>query len=513
MSKNSKDDTKDHKLKNFYFTSVKKKLLISILLVSSITTTILTGISFYLDYSEEMDILENSFEHIKLSSLPTLREALWSENTKDVINHVESLLRITDVVKAVVVDENGEIIYQGINKNGDTRYLVSKAYKLTRKSNDNIFEVGILRVTATKANIYYRLKRKLLYFFFSQGVKTFLVSFLMLLIFSHFVTGHLIKIVSYLNDFNLASTEIKEPLKFINKNKGSSDELDMLASSVNDLCKVIVTNNMANQSKLVSKDKEIENQKSNALNSARLASLGEMACNMAHEINNPLAIISLYSDKIKTQAKKDMTDLEKIKKSNIIIKETVYRIKNIIDGLKNVSRDAENDPYRPCSVGEIINDVFSICSEKLRSKGVNLEKTYTDVEPTDTIECRQVQIGQVLLNLVNNAFDAIVKTSSPWIRTEIKNCGSSIEISVIDSGMGIPENIQHKILEPFFTTKEIGAGTGLGLSISSKIIKEHNGEFFLDRKDSHTKFTIILPRVASVEQKRKVIVLNKKKVS
>jgi signal transduction histidine kinase len=106
---------------------------------------------------------------------------------------------------------------------------------------------------------------------------------------------------------------------------------------------------------------------------------------------------------------------------------------------------------------------------------------------------RPSQVSQVVLNLINNSADAIEGSPNPWIIVDVVATGTSLFLSIMDSGKGIPEEIAKKIMNPFFTTKEVGKGTGLGLSIGKGIIEGHGGKLYLDRNSPHTKFIIELP--------------------
>ena len=109
------------------------------------------------------------------------------------------------------------------------------------------------------------------------------------------------------------------------------------------------------------------------------------------------------------------------------------------------------------------------------------------------IECRSVQISQVVLNLLNNASDAVRSLPSRQIHISAFERAGDAFIQVEDSGPGVPENIATRIFEPFFTTKEVGQGTGLGLSIAKGIIDDHHGEISVDR-ENRSRFTIRLPK-------------------
>jgi PAS domain S-box-containing protein len=208
-------------------------------------------------------------------------------------------------------------------------------------------------------------------------------------------------------------------------------------------------------------------------NSSRMMALGEMASGIAHEINNPLAILKgkvgllvkkLVKENIKTEVyEKDVETLDR----------TVNRINKIVRGLSMYSRkhNAE-DSFDKADVKVIIEDTLSLCIEKFRISGVEL---ITDNLQSITIDCRPAQISQVITNLLNNSFDAIQGYEKKWIKLELVKEEDFVHIYVKDCGPGIRKDIADKIMQPFFTTKEVGKGTGLGLSISSGIAEMHGG--------------------------------------
>ena len=101
----------------------------------------------------------------------------------------------------------------------------------------------------------------------------------------------------------------------------------------------------------------------------------------------------------------------------------------------------------------------------------------------------------MLLNILNNSFDAIQSLPTKWIRIDVFSADDRLQLSVTDSGQGIPREVSDRMHEPFFTTKDVGKGTGLGLSISKGIIEDHDGSLTYDRKSPHTRFVIELPAV------------------
>ncbi len=237
---------------------------------------------------------------------------------------------------------------------------------------------------------------------------------------------------------------------------------------------------------------QLETTKAKSLASAKLASLGEMAGGVAHEINNPLAIISMNAAQLKELIDEPDVSKEELKQFVEKIQKTTMRIDRIVKGLKSFARGGELDPFIPTSMKAIVENTLELCSEKLKKHSVELRlKNILDV----SIECRESQIGQVLLNLISNGVDAIDKLPEKWIEIELKDLDGYVVLDVTDSGKGIPDEAVEKIMQPFFTTKEVGKGTGLGLSISKGIIESHKGRFRLDRKCANTKFSILLPKL------------------
>ncbi len=236
---------------------------------------------------------------------------------------------------------------------------------------------------------------------------------------------------------------------------------------------------------------ELENQKAKSIQSSKMASLGEMAGGMAHEINNPLTIIRGFTSRILQNLETQSVDFKEIKRCGNKILNTTERMNKIIKGLKSFSRDGSSDDLKNERIEDIINETLEFCSERFKSHGVEL--TLPKNHLGTMLFCRKTEISQVLLNLLNNAFDATQGTPVRKVSIDIKKHSNHVEISVEDTGLGIPKEIREKIMQPFFTTKEVGKGTGLGLSISREIIRRHNGDFQIDPHSEKTRFIISLP--------------------
>ena len=230
----------------------------------------------------------------------------------------------------------------------------------------------------------------------------------------------------------------------------------------------------------ISGQKEKEALEKQILQSDRLATIGSLAAGVAHEINNPLANISLYSQML--MKKKDKTINSKLK----IIFDESNRAANISKSLLEFARQSE-PKLTNANINLEIEKALAILGHELKNI-----KLVTLLENIPLILIDVEQIKQVLINLISNSIQAIEKNGEIRIKTFIRN--NFLNISISDNGCGIqPENIS-KIFDPFFTTKGLGEGTGLGLSICYGIIKRHNGSIDVESEvGSGTTFTIKLP--------------------
>lgn len=243
---------------------------------------------------------------------------------------------------------------------------------------------------------------------------------------------------------------------------------------------------------------KVVDQSQKLLYSSKMSSLGEMAGGLAHEINNPLAIISMRAQKLQ-----DGLESGKLKPQDALelaqqIETTCLRINKIVRGLRAFSRDGSHDPMIEENLSSILADTIDLCAESLRSKGIVLQ---VKCEPHLSLECQPVQISQVLLNLIMNARDAIQGEKDKWIRIECSDLMEHLLIRVTDSGHGIAPATRDQMMLPFFTTKGVGEGTGLGLSICKGIVEQHQGQIVYNPDAENTQFLVSLPKKQNRKKK------------
>jgi signal transduction histidine kinase len=232
-------------------------------------------------------------------------------------------------------------------------------------------------------------------------------------------------------------------------------------------------------------------QKSRAEYAAKMATIGQMAGTIAHEINSPLTIIHLSAEQMSRSLNSPVIPTEQLHSQISKIQKTTERIAGIIRGLLSLSRDGSRDPFLRFRLDLAMEDTLSFCREKFKNAQIELK---LDHFPELEIEGREISLSQVFLNLLTNAFDASCGKKNSWIRVELKDLGTQAEVSVENSGELIAPEIRQKIFAPFFTTKKMGQGTGLGLSISKGIVEDHSGSLEIDEDNKFTRFVVRLPK-------------------
>ncbi len=484
--------------------SLSKKILVLIFLISSFVTLVVTVIQLAFDYHQDVSLLEQNLTLIHTTQVPGLSRSLWNLDEHQTRIQLQSLLNIPGVKYVDIVTEKGANISMGDQQDFSTLRTVKKEFALSYRKGSDLISLGSLRVVASLEHVFYKLFNKIFVIFFTQLVKTFCVSFLIYLVIQKIVTRHLIKITKYLKNFNVENRP--RELRLDRNDTDSPDELDILTNSINDLRTSLLSSydSLSRFSeeleKMVQEKTElVVGQRQKLEYAAKMKSLGEMAGGIAHEINNPLAIIQLNAEQLSNSLKKKDVGTEVLEKNAEMIIRTTERIAKIIRGLKFFARDDSHEAFTKVSLKDLFQDTLSLCAERLKNRGVQLR--VASMEEKIEFEGQPIHLSQVLINLISNAYDAVQSSEEKWIALDYKIEGDQLVVSISDSGPGVPEDIRDKIMQPFFTTKEVGKGTGLGLSISQGIMKAHQGDLFLDVYSRHTRFVLRFPFI----QKKRLI--------
>ncbi|MFO0597995.1 MAG: ATP-binding protein [Myxococcaceae bacterium] len=240
----------------------------------------------------------------------------------------------------------------------------------------------------------------------------------------------------------------------------------------------------------LTKMRELERQ---VIQAEKLASLGQLAASVVHEINNPMTAVSTYADALwqraRTAPNADPADVDKYKR----IVDNSERVLRFTRDLVSYARPAQEKPEL-VQLNTVLEKAISFCDHVLHKHGVKLEKQFQPVP--DFMAVRQ-NLVQVFVNLITNACHATPSGGKVTVTTTVD--GDQAKVSVADTGSGISPETQARIFEPFFTTKPDGKGTGLGLSIVQGIMESHGGSISVKSEvGKGTEFTLTLPMVKPV---------------
>jgi len=233
--------------------------------------------------------------------------------------------------------------------------------------------------------------------------------------------------------------------------------------------------------------RELEQAQQRLVASARLASVGELSAGVAHELNNPLGTILLHSHALL----KELPEDDPVRQDLELVVGEATRCRNIVRGLLNFARESHVSKA-PTDIEALIAELISVISPQAREAGIELRTEIPPDLPKAVVDSDQIR--QMLINLVQNAMDAVKQDGEVLVRTRHDAANEAIEIAVADNGCGIPKEVQDKLFTPFFTTKEPGHGTGLGLAMVYGAVKIHAGDITVDSEPGRgSTFTVSLP--------------------
>ena len=254
----------------------------------------------------------------------------------------------------------------------------------------------------------------------------------------------------------------------------------------------------------ISEQKRLERslEKERALGAQRNEVLARLSSGLAHEIKNPLAIIHARASDLEEMAEDgEPLPAEEVTRTCRSIVQTSDRALRILRGVAAMARVGTHDPMADADVAAMVRQTVELVEGRYKVSGIRLETEVPAGLPK--LECREVQISQVLVNLLNNAFDAVEgdARSERWVRVVVsvqpgaqhENHIDRLQISVIDGGPGVAPEHRERLMQTFFTTKAMGAGIGIGLSVSRTIAEDHGGQLELRDCEGHTCFRLTLP--------------------
>ncbi len=222
--------------------------------------------------------------------------------------------------------------------------------------------------------------------------------------------------------------------------------------------------------------------------------LAKMAASMAHEINNPIFSIQGDVHMFRSMLIDGRVDKEKSLKIIDQIEQKLVRVSKIVRGVSSYARKKKDQDMEIVEFKSVLNDSLAFCSSRIRDEKIEL---ITVLENDLHVRCYPIQLMQVSNNLLVNSLDSLISESQKKILIRARSIGKVLEVLFCDSGKGVEPELEFRIFEPFFSTKDPYMGTGLGLSISRSIAQEHGGSLFYDRREIdgevYSCFVLILP--------------------
>ncbi|MGC1403979.1 MAG: ATP-binding protein [Thermodesulfobacteriota bacterium] len=227
---------------------------------------------------------------------------------------------------------------------------------------------------------------------------------------------------------------------------------------------------------------------------AKLATLGELAASIAHELNNPLATISLRIELLKTQLPPDSPQQKGLE----IVEQEIERMSNLVSSLLEFGRRGERH-FSSVDLREELEKTIELVKFHLSKQNIRVQKEFFPGLPL--VQADRQQLRQIFLNLMTNACDAMANGGTLTIRTNLQkkeNQESKVAIEFADTGVGIPPEDLSNVTEPFFTKKASGKGTGLGLAICKRIVQDHKGDLEITSQlGQGTVVRLILPVIGN----------------
>ncbi len=433
--------------------SISRRLIVNILLFSSLITLMATLLQLYLDYSRDVGLINDRMSQVKNSYLKSIAADLWAMDREQLQVQIEGIRSLPDMKFVGITVDDKVFMSIGDKEEGN---VISNTFDMTYTYNNADINLGSLTVIASLHGVHSRLIDKALVILSAQSVKTFLVSIFIFLLFYYLVTRHLNKMSKYTSELDLTSLD-RAPLTLDRTDNPDkpADELDHVVQTINDMRQKVRTS---------WENLELENAR--RLKAERLAGIGEISASIAHEIRNPLTSIV---NAVELLRRKQTSEKDREEALALATSES-HRLQHILNEFLQFARQRPPVFTRE-NVNELVSEIVKAMQLNLDSEHlVHIEKLFFQ-DPCYVI-CDRVQIRQVIWNLILNGVQAMPDGGALCVSTCMRD--DTICVSVTDTGHGIDEHMKDEVIKPFVTQRT--DGTGLGLSVAQKILVDHGTE-------------------------------------
>lgn len=476
--------------------SLTQRISVYLFIVVCVSTFILNSAFFVVLRSQSEEQFKIQADEILSNVSRYYQIPLWNLDYNAISEVTNTWLQTRSGVVAIkVTDESGGLVIEKTKDNQKLETLLKKPYTLLRKEkiiHEERQHIGYIEVLFSNAE---RVEQNNLTYMKSI-LFSLVFAFVISLVSNHFLTlfvhRPLKNLIEGTQSAHNSNYTIRVPENAAGEIGILAAEFNKTMNQIEDRDRRLHKHNVALEEVIRERTVELDKQRATMINSSRLAALGEFSAGMSHEINNPLSVIIGKSSILRSFVAKGKIAPE-FEIHFTKIHEMCDRISKIIKNLRSYARDGSNDPFDFFDIERFFTDIGELTRMKLDKRGIAFK--FINNSNITRIYGKEIPLSQVIINLINNSADAAeVNDDNKWVELKIEEDGNEVVISVTDSGTGIPEDVQKKMLVPFFTTKPIGKGTGLGLSISATIVEEHGGKLIYNKDCPNTQFIIRLPR-------------------
>jgi len=476
------------------------RVLIYVLLCSSLLSVISTGVQLYIDYNKELSSLDTRFNNIKNSYLQSISTSLWDFNEPLVNQQIKGIVDLPNIRYVKITTTFGKEYEFG----APVAYVSKREeYPIVYEDND----IGILLIQADYKDIEEQLIQKAGYILTAEFIKIFIVAFLVVFIIHWLITRHLFLITSYSQ--NLTLDNLNHSLLLKNR-PSKKDELDFLVDAINEMTtkinddveklekaedallqlngelevKVYDRTSMLEKSneQLQSSLDDLTIAKDQLVQSEKMASLGQLVAGVAHEVNTPLGIcvtsISALKEKVNDlinliesgnlTKSKLMSTLNLLIEYQQIVERSLDKAVNLIRGFKSVAVEQHTDPEININLSQHINDVVNTVKTLFKRKKYNIT---IDLDDSLELVTFPSAWNQILTNfLMNSHIHGFEGRDGGNIALNFEEVGEMLIFTYSDNGKGLHQDVKHRIFDPFVTTKRGQGGTGLGMNIVFNLV-------------------------------------------
>lgn len=477
-----------------------KKVLVYVILCSSVLSISSTAVQLYIEYQESIQNLEERFENIESSYLEAISSSLWDFNETLVNQQIHGIVNLPDIVYVEIKTTFDDSFSAG---NKDHKVKKQAVYPIIYGDDS----IGTLIVSASYDDIETRLEQHAKIIIVSEFLKIFFVALVLIIIVHMMITRHIYHITRYSKD--ISGTNLNRPLILFSRSK-NEDELDELAQAINDmrttiLDEIVKLETAENELIQLSGELEIkvferteELQKSNGqlqqsladltlakdqlVQSEKMASLGQLVAGVAHEVNTPLGICVTSVSALKEKVQVLMHDIEegKLTKTNLtntlnllieyqeIIEKSLTKAVELIRSFKSVAVEQHTDPEIKINMAKHVDDVVNTVKTMFKRKSYEID---INIDENLEINTFPSAWNQILTNfLMNTHIHGFEGREDGKIGISFSVENGSLVFDYTDDGKGISPSLKQKIFDPFVTTKRGQGGTGLGLNIVYNLI-------------------------------------------